>query len=107
MTPRESVVAIVGFFEKELDLVVDIWRVQNPITKGFTWSQKSLQDFVASSCILPAIKSGYYDYLLTPFHIRQFTQALSVQFHLHNFHLPAESNSFSTYLDLYYDFLYL
>ena len=73
LTPRKAVVTSVDCFQEELDLV-DIWRVQNPITKGFTWSQKSpkifcrldywlisnsLQDFVSSSCILPAIKTDH------------------------------------------------
>ena len=73
LTPRKAVVTSVDCFQEELDLV-DIWRVQNPITEGFTWSQKcpkifcrldywlisnSLQDFVSSSCILPAIKTDH------------------------------------------------
>ena len=73
LTPRKSVVASIDCFQEELDLV-DIWRVQNPITKSFTWSQKSpkifgrldywlisnsLQDFVSSSCILPALKTDH------------------------------------------------
>ena len=73
LTPRKSVVTSIDCFREELDLV-DIWRVQNPITKSFTWSQKSpkifcrldywlisnnLQDFIASTCILPAIKTDH------------------------------------------------
>ena len=38
LTPRKAVVTSVDCFQEELDLV-DIWRVQNPITKGFTWSK--------------------------------------------------------------------
>ena len=73
LTPQKSVVTSVDCFQEEPDLV-DIWRVQNLITKGFTSSQKSpkifcqldywlisnsLQDFVSSSCILPAIKTDH------------------------------------------------
>ena len=73
LTPRKAVVTSVDCFQEELDLV-DIWRVQSPITKGFTWRQKSpkifcrldywlisnsLQDLVSSSCILPAIKTDH------------------------------------------------
>ena len=73
LTQGKSFVTSIDCFEEELDLV-DIWRVQIPITKGFTWSQKSpkifcqldywlisnpVQDFVSSSCILPAIKTDH------------------------------------------------
>ena len=36
--PRKSVVASIGRVQSELDLV-DIWRLKNPSTKSYTWSQ--------------------------------------------------------------------
>ena len=40
MIPRKSVVNSIECLQSELDLV-DIWRVKNPQTKSYTWSQKS------------------------------------------------------------------
>ena len=59
--------------QNELDLV-DIWRVKYPLTKSYTWSQKSptilcpldfwlisnnLCDFVDSTDIIPAIRTDH------------------------------------------------
>ena len=66
LTPRKSIVTSINCFQGEL--IVDVWQVQNLITKAFTWSPNSpkifcrvdywlisnaLQDFVLPSCILP------------------------------------------------------
>ena len=40
MIPCKSVVNSIECLQSELDLV-DIWRVKNPQTKSYTWSQKS------------------------------------------------------------------
>ena len=40
MIPRKSVVASIGCIQSELE-IIDIWRVKNPSTKSYTWSQKS------------------------------------------------------------------
>ncbi|CAH3144878.1 unnamed protein product, partial [Porites lobata] len=40
MTPRKSVINFINDVQSQLDLV-DIWRVNNPQTKSFTWSQRS------------------------------------------------------------------
>ena len=40
MIPRKSVMNSIECLQSELDLV-DIWRVKNPQTKSYTWSQKS------------------------------------------------------------------
>ena len=73
MIPRKSVVASIGCIQSELDLV-DIWRLKNPSTKSYTWSQKSpnifcrldywlisnnLHDLVKSVDIIPAIKTDH------------------------------------------------
>ena len=73
LLPRKSVVASISCFQEDLNLV-DIWRVKNPVTRGFTWSQNSpnifcrldywlisnnLQDLVISSSIIPAIKTDH------------------------------------------------
>ena len=73
MIPRKSVVDNIESLQNELDLV-DIWRVKNPQTKSYTWSQKSptilcrldywlisnnLCDFVNSTDIIPAIKTDH------------------------------------------------
>ena len=73
MIPRQSVVDSIESLQNELDLV-DIWRVKNPQTKSYTWSQKSptilcrldywlisnnLCDFVNSTDIIPAIKTDH------------------------------------------------
>ena len=39
MTPRKTVVESIGCLQSEFDLV-DIWRIKNPDTKSYTWSQK-------------------------------------------------------------------
>ena len=74
MIPRKSVVASIGSIQSELDLV-DIWRVKNPSTKCYTWSQKSpnlfcrlldywlinnnLHVLVKSVDIIPSIKTDH------------------------------------------------
>ena len=40
LTPRKSVVSIINSIHGYLDLI-DIWRVKNPNTKSYTWSQNS------------------------------------------------------------------
>ena len=40
LLPRKSVVASISCFQENLDLV-DIWRIKNPVTRSFTWSQNS------------------------------------------------------------------
>lgn len=40
LTPCKSVVTSINCIQGELDLV-DIWRVRNPDTKSYTWSQNS------------------------------------------------------------------
>ena len=40
LLPRKSMVATIDCLCDDLDLV-DIWRVKNPSTKSFTWSQNS------------------------------------------------------------------
>ena len=70
---RKSVVASINYIQDECDLV-DIWRIKNPDTKSFTWSQNSplifcrldfwlisnnLQDLVSSTDIIPAIKTDH------------------------------------------------
>ena len=73
MVPRKMVIDNIECLQSELDLV-DIWRIKNPQTKSYTWSQKSpqifcrldywsvsnnLQDFVNSTEITPAIKTDH------------------------------------------------
>ena len=73
LLPRKSVVTGIGCFQEDLDLV-DIWRVKNPVSRSFTWSQNSpnifchldywlisnnLQDLVISTSIIPAIKTDH------------------------------------------------
>ena len=73
MVPRKIVIDNIECLQSELDLV-DIWRIKNPQTKSYTWSQKSpqifcrldywlvsnnLQDFVNSTEITPAIKTDH------------------------------------------------
>ena len=73
LTPRKSVVSIINSIQGDLDLI-DIWRVKNPITKCYTWSQNSpmilyrldywlisnnLHDLTTSTDIIPAIKTDH------------------------------------------------
>ena len=73
MTPRKTAVESISCMQSELDLI-DIWRIKNPDTRSYTWSQKSpnvfwrldywlisnnLQDFVKSTDIIPAIKTDH------------------------------------------------
>ena len=73
MVPRKMVIDNIECLKTELDLV-DVWRIKNPQTKSYTWSQKSppifcrldfwlisnnLQDFVNSTNIIPAIKTDH------------------------------------------------
>ena len=70
---RKSVTACIDCLQNQLDLV-DIWRIKNPGTRSFTWSQKSprifcrldywlisnnLNDLVKSSDIIPAIRTDH------------------------------------------------
>ena len=70
---RKSVTACIDCLQNQLDLV-DIWRIKNPDTRSFTWSQKSprifcrldywlisnnLNDLVKSSDIIPAIRTDH------------------------------------------------
>jgi len=41
---RKSVVASISCFQEDLDLV-DIWRIKNPVSRSFTWSQNSTNIF--------------------------------------------------------------
>ena len=71
LNQRKSAAACIDCLQTELDLV-DIWRIKNPETKSFTWSQKSprifccldywlilnnLNDLVRSTDIIPAIRT--------------------------------------------------
>ena len=73
MVPRKMVIDNIECLKTELDLV-DVWRIKNPQTKSYTWSQKSppifcrldfwlisnnLQDVVNSTNIIPAIKTDH------------------------------------------------
>ena len=73
MIPRKSVVSSLECLQSELELV-DIWRVKNPQTRSYTWSQKSpvilcrldfwlisnnLCDFVNSTDIIPAMRPDH------------------------------------------------
>ena len=40
LLPRKSVISTIDCLCDDLDLI-DIWRVKNPTTKSFTWSQNS------------------------------------------------------------------
>ena len=73
LNQRKSATACIDCLQTELDLV-DIWRIKNPETKSFTWSQKSprifcrldywlisnnLNDLVRSTDIIPAIRTDH------------------------------------------------
>ena len=73
LLPRKSVISTIDCLCDDLDLM-DIWRVKNPTTKSFTWSQNSpmilcrlnywlisnnLQDLVTTTDITPAIKTDH------------------------------------------------
>ena len=73
LTPRKSVVSIINSIQGDLDLV-DIWRVKNPNTKSYRWSQNSpmilcrldywlisnnLHDLTTPTDIIPAIKTDH------------------------------------------------
>ena len=73
MVPKKKVIDNIQCLQNELDLV-DIWRIKNPQTKRYNWSQSSpqvfcrldfwlisnnLQDFVESTDITPAIKADH------------------------------------------------
>ena len=73
LIPRKSVVTTIENLQEELDLV-DIWRVNNPERKSFTWSQNSpmifcrldywlisnsLHDLVKTTDIIPSIKTDH------------------------------------------------
>ena len=59
MTPRKSVINCINDVQSQLDLV-DIWRVKNPQTKSFTWSQRSLPIFCSLDCWL--ISNNLHDW---------------------------------------------
>ena len=71
--PRRSVIAAIEHLQSELD-VYDIWRIKNPTTRSYTWSQSeplifsrldywltsnSLSDNVSSVYIIPSIKTDH------------------------------------------------
>ena len=71
--PRRSVIAAIEHIQSELD-VHDIWRIKNPTTRSYTWSQSeplnfsrldywltsnSLSDNVSSVYIIPSIKTDH------------------------------------------------
>ena len=73
LNQRKSVVEYIDCLQNELDLV-DIWRIKNPNTKSYTWSQKfptifcrldywlisnNLYDLVKSTDIIPAIRTDH------------------------------------------------
>ena len=73
LIPRKSVVTTIENLQEELDLV-DIWRVENPERKSFTWSQNSpmifcrldywlisnsLHDLVKTTDIIPSVKTDH------------------------------------------------
>ena len=73
LNPRKAVISTIGNLQEELDLV-DIWRVKNPETKSFTWSQNShmifcrlgywlisnaIHDLVKVTDVIPAIRTDH------------------------------------------------
>ena len=71
--PRRAAIDSIESLQSELDLV-DIWRIKNPQTRSYTWSQKSptvlcrldfwlisnnLCDFINASEIQPAIRTDH------------------------------------------------
>lgn len=73
LNQRKSVVECIDCLQNELDLV-DIWRIKDPNTKSYTWSQNSpkifcrldywlisnnLNDLVKSTGIIPAIRTDH------------------------------------------------
>ena len=71
--PRQSVINIIEELQSELDLH-DIWRIKNPMTRSYTWSQSepqifsrldywlisnSLADNVCTVDIIPSIKTDH------------------------------------------------
>ncbi|CAH3189030.1 unnamed protein product [Porites lobata] len=73
MVPRKMVIDDIECLQNELDLV-DVWRIKNPQSRSYTWSQKSppvfcrldywlisnnLQDFVNTTDIIPAVKTDH------------------------------------------------
>ena len=75
IVPRKMVIDNIECLQNELDLV-DVWRIKNPQSRSYTWSQKrppifcrldywlisnNLQDFVNTTDIIPAIKTDHED----------------------------------------------
>ena len=73
MLPRKSNIETIDCLRDEHDFA-DIWRIKNPSSKGFTWSQNlpmilcrldywlisnNLQDSVSVTNIIPAIKTDH------------------------------------------------
>ena len=73
MVPRKMVIDNIECLQNELD-VVDVWRIQNPQSRSYTWSQKSppifcrldywlvsnnFRDFVNSTDVIPTIKTDH------------------------------------------------
>ena len=71
--PRKIVIDNIECLQNELDLV-DVWRIKNPQSRSYTWSQKStpifcrldywlisnnLQDFANTTDIIPATKTDH------------------------------------------------
>ena len=79
MIPRRAAIDSIETLQSELDLV-DIWRIKNPQTRSYTWSQKSptvlcrldfwlisnnLCDFINATEIQPAIRTDHACLLYT------------------------------------------
>ena len=73
LVPRKIVIDNIECLQNELDLV-DVWRIKNPQSRSYTWSQKStpifcrldywlisnnLQDFANTTDIIPATKTDH------------------------------------------------